>query len=184
MPLAAILSATLPSSDRPDLMRGNIVFAAQTVIEFQARLAAYAGAESVFIMIEGLTSALSRVVDRLSGEGLDVHLVRDMQSLVKHLPRESDILLFADGIVVDQRYVTEIGAVEGNALLVVADDAATAGLERVDATNRWGGVARITPKLLFNTLDLIGDWDLTLTLLRTVVQNDPQRIAIDRKSVV
>lgn len=176
--LAAILSATAPSADRPGVPRAQIVFAAQTLIEYQARQAVQAGARQIFIMVEGVTPFLSRTVDRFAEEGVRVHLIRDMASLMRQLPREGDVLLFADGAVIDPKYVAEMGRAEGNALLVAADEAATSHLERVDAAHRWAGLARVSAHTLFNTLDLIGDWDVVLTLMRAVVQNAPSRIVI------
>jgi len=184
MPLAAILCATAPSSDRPDIPRGQIVFAAQSLIEYQVRQAAHAGARLFFIMIDAVSPSWSRMVDRLATDGLEVHLVRDMATLVRHLPRDGDTLLFADGMIVDQRHVSEIGALEGNGLLAVEDSAATAHLERIDGHHRWAGIARISPQTMFDTLDLIGDWDLALTLLRAVVQNEPHRIIVPQADVL
>lgn len=183
MPLAAILCATAPSSDRPDLLRGQIIFAAQTLIEYQARQATGAGARELFIMVEAVTPQLSRLVDRLIADGIQVHLIRDMPALVRQLPRNSDILLFADGMVVDQTYIRQLGAAEGNALLVAEDTGATSHLERVDSLHRWAGVARLSPETLFNTLDLIGDWDLVLTLLRAAVQAGPRRILVPQADI-
>ncbi|MGE4430665.1 MAG: hypothetical protein AB7E05_07985 [Sphingobium sp.] len=183
MPLAAILCATAPSSDRPDLLRGQIIFAAQTLIEYQARQATGAGARELFIMVEAVTPQLSRLVDRLIADGIQVHLIRDMPALVRQLPRNSDILLFADGMVVDQAYIRQLGAAEGNALLVAEDSGATSHLERVDTLHRWAGVARLSPETVFDTLDLIGDWDLVLTLLRAAVQAGPRRILVSQADI-
>lgn len=183
MPLAAILCAIAPSSDRPDIKRGQIIFAAQTLTEYQARQAAGAGARELFILVEAVTPQLSRMVDRLIGDGIEVHLIRDMTSLVRLLPRESDVLLFADGMVVDQPQILKLAELQGNALLVVEDGAETSHLERIDTVHRWAGVARISPQILFNTLDLIGDWDFVLTLLRAAVQSDPPRIIVARNDV-
>lgn len=160
------------------MQRAQLVFAAQTLIEYQARQALQAGADQIFVMVDAVTPAYSRLVDRLASDGAHVHLVRDMAGLIRQLPRESDFLLFADGMVVDQKYVMDLAGEEGNGLLTVADDGLTATYERVDASHRWAGVARIAPRTLFNTLDLIGDWDLVLTLLRAVVQNDPRRVPV------
>lgn len=184
MPLTAIMSATAPSSDRPDVPRAQIVFAAQTLIEYQARQAIRAGVTCLLIMVDAVTPVLSRLVDRLTGENVQVHLIRDMPGLVRQLPRDGDALLFADGMIVDQKYLMELAATPGDALLVVGDDAATAHLERVDAVHRWAGVARVSPNTLFNTLDLIGDWDLVLTLLRAVVQADARRVPVAPTDVV
>lgn len=163
--------------------RAQIVFAAQTLIEYQARQAIQAGASQIFVMVEAVTPFLSRMVDQFATTGAQVHLIRDMGSLVRQLPRESDVLLFADGAIVAQTYVAQIGAAEGNALLVAQDDPSTAHLERVDAQARWAGLARVSPHTLFNTLDLIGDWDVALTLMRAVVQSAPQRIMVEPADV-
>lgn len=168
-----------PSSDRPGVPRAQIVFAAQTLIEYQARQAIQAGASQIYVMVEAVTPFFSRMVDQFAASGAQVHLIRDMPSLVRQLPRESDVLLFADGAIVAQSYVAQIGGAEGNALLVAQDDPATAHLERVDAQVRWAGLARVSPRTLFNTLDLIGDWDVALTLMRAVVQSAPQRVMVD-----
>ncbi len=183
MPLAAILCATAPSADRPEILCGQIIFAAQTLIEYQARQATGAGARELFIMVEAVTPQLSRLVDRLIADGIQVHLIRDMPALMRQLPRNSDILLFADGMVVDQAHVRDLASVEGNGLLLVEDSGTTSHLERVDSHYRWAGVARVTPQTLFNTLDLIGDWDLVLTLLRATVQAQPRRIIIPQTEV-
>lgn len=178
MSLAAILSATAPSSDRPGISRAQLVFAAQTLIEYQAHQAVQAGATQIFVLIEAVTPFFSRLVDRFTDKGVTVHLIRDMTSLVRLLPRESDIMLFADGAVVEQAYVAELAQASGNALLVVEDDATTAHMERVDALHRWAGLARVSPTTMFNTLDLIGDWDVVLTLMRAAVQNNPRRVLV------
>lgn len=183
MPLAAILSATMPASDRPDTLRGQLLFATQPLIEYQARQAVQAGAEHIFVMVEAVTPALSRLVDHLGGNGVQVHLIRDMAGLMRQLPKDGDVLLFAEGMIVDQRYVSAIAAQPGNALLVAADEAATANLERIDGGYRWAGLARIETLLLFNTLDLIGDWDLVLTLFRAVAQKNPRRIEVSAEAV-
>lgn len=183
MSLAAILSATAPSSDRPGVLRAQLVFAAQTLIEYQAHQAIRAGANQIFVMIEAVTPFFSRMVDRFAEAGVSVYLIRDMSGLVHQLPRESDILLFADGAVIDQKYVAELGQAEGNALLLAEDDGTTAHMERVDAASRWAGLARVSPVTLFNTLDLIGDWDVVLTLMRAAVQNNPKRVTITTSDI-
>ncbi len=178
MSLAAILSATAPSVDRPGTSRAQLVFAAQTLVEYQARQAIQAGAEQIFVLVDAVTPFLSRMVDRFAESGAQLYLIRDMTGLIRQLPRESDVLLFADGAVIDPRYVAQLARAEGNALLVAPDDSTTAHLERLDAQHRWAGLARVSPATLFNTLDLIGDWDVVLTLVRAVTQSAPHRVAI------
>lgn len=176
MSFSAILSASRTTVDTPAGLRASLHFAGQTLIEYQARQAARAGADRIMILVSVITPAVSQAVDRLSADGIAVALVRDMVSMVRDVPRDADVLLVADGAVVAQAHVDALGASEGNTLLVADDTRASAPFERIDAGQRWAGVARISPALMFDTLDMIGDWDLSLTLVRAAVQKGARRI--------
>lgn len=171
MPFSAIICATKPAGEAAGVLRSGLSFAGQTLVEYQARQAAEAGAGHVMIVVGAVTQALSRAVDRLTADGISVALIRDMVSLIREAPRSADVLLVADGLIVPQRYYAQMGNESGNALLVVEENAATTNLERLNAHSRWAGIARFAPELLFNTLDMIGDWDLELTLVRAAVQS-------------
>ena len=178
MGFAAILSASRASADSSGGLRACLHFAGQTLVEYQARQAVRAGADRIFIMVSVITPALSQAVDRLSADGIAVALVRDMVSMVRDAPRDVDALLMADGAIVSQAHVDSLGAAEGDTLLVADDSRASAPLERIDAGQRWAGLARISPALLFGTLDMIGDWDLALTLVRSAVQKGARRVTV------
>lgn len=178
MGFAAILSASRPASDSPASSRASLFFAGQTLVEYQARQAVRAGADRILIMVSVITPALSQAVDRLSADGIAVALVRDMVTMVRDAPRDADALLIADGAIVAQGHIDALGRAEGNALLVTDDSRASAPFERIDAGQRWAGVARISPDLLFGTLDMIGDWDLALTLVRAAVQRGARRVTV------
>ncbi|ANI78803.1 MULTISPECIES: hypothetical protein [Sphingobium] len=184
MTFAAILSASRASSDSSAALRASLHFAGQTLVEYQARQAARAGADRIMILVSVITPALSQAVDRLSTDGIAVALVRDMVSMVRDAPRDSDVLLVADGIIVAQAHFDAIAEREGNALLVTDDSRASAPLERIDAGQRWAGLARISPDLLFGTLDMIGDWDLSLTLVRAAVQNGARRVTVPQDDLL
>src|SRR3546814_7075800 len=58
-------------------------------------------------------------------------------------------------------------------LLTVNERIKEPGFERIDAQYRWAGLARLNFRQLMatvHTLDLLADWDLQSTLLRTAVQ--------------
>jgi hypothetical protein len=184
MTFAAILSASRASGDSSAALRASLHFAGQTLVEYQARQAARAGADRIMILVSVITPALSQAVDRLSADGIAVALVRDMVSMVRDAPRDSDVLLVADGIIVAQTHFDAIAEREGNALLVTDDSRASAPLERIDAGQRWAGLARISPDLLFGTLDMIGDWDLSLTLVRAAVQNGARRVTVPQDDLL
>jgi hypothetical protein len=184
MTFAAILSASRASGDSTAALRASLHFAGQTLVEYQARQAARAGADRIMILVSVITPALSQAVDRLSADGIPVALVRDMVSMVRDAPRDSDVLLVADGIIVAQAHFDAIAEREGNALLVTDDSRASAPLERIDAGQRWAGLARISPDLLFGTLDMIGDWDLSLTLVRAAVQSGARRVTVPQDDLM
>lgn len=184
MTFAAILSASRASNDSAGSLRASLHFAGQTLVEYQARQAARAGADRIMILVSVITPALSQAVDRLSADGIAVALIRDMVTMVRDAPRDADILLVADGAVVTQAYFNAIGEQEGNALLVTDDSRASAPFERIDAGQRWAGLARISPDLLFNTLDMIGDWDLSLTLVRGAVQAGARRVTVPQDDLL
>jgi hypothetical protein len=178
MSFAAILSASKPSVDAGAPLRANLHFAGQTLVEYQARQASRAGASAILILVSAVTPQLSQAIDRLSADGLAVTLIRDMVTLVREAPRDRDLLLVADGAAVAQHHYDAIGQAAGNVLLVADDSRASAPFERIDAGQRWAGLARVTPDLLFGTLDMIGDWDLELTLVRATVQAGGRRITV------
>jgi hypothetical protein len=184
MGFAAILSASRASADSPAGLRASLHFAGQTLVEYQARQAAQAGADRILILVSVITPAISQAVDRLSADGIAVALVRDMVSMVRDAPRDSDVLLVADGAIVAQGHVNAMGGTEGDALLVTDDSRASAPFERIDAGQRWAGLARVSPALLFGTLDMIGDWDLALTLIRAAVQKGARRITVPQDDLL
>jgi hypothetical protein len=184
MSFSAIICASRPASDSPAILRANLRFAGQTLLEYQVRQAAEAGAGQVMILVAAVTQPLSQAMDRLTADGIKVTIVRDMVSLMREVPRDQDMLVVADGVIVPQHYYTLMGGEHGAAILVVDDNAASANFERVDAGQRWAGLARVTPDVLFGTLDMIGDWDLELTLMRAVVQARAHRVLVSHDEVI
>ncbi|MCI4589552.1 hypothetical protein MOK15_05530 [Sphingobium sp. BYY-5] len=184
MSFAAILSASRTSADSSAGLRASLHFAGQTLVEYQARQAVRAGADRILIMVSVITPALSQAVDRLSADGIAVALIRDMVTMVRDAPRDVDVLLIADGAIIAQSHVDSLGKAEGDALLVTDDSRASAPFERIDAGQRWAGIARLSPALLFGTIDMIGDWDLALTLVRAAVQKGVRRITVPQDDLL
>jgi hypothetical protein len=184
MTFAAILSASRVGQDTTGSLRAGLHFAGQTLVEYQARQAVRAGADRIMIVVSTITPALSQAVDRLSADGIAVALVRDMVSMVRDAPRDADTLLVADGAVVAQGHFDAMGQTAGTALLVTDDSRASAPFERIDAGQRWAGLARISPDLLFSTIDMIGDWDLSLTLVRGAVQAGARRLTVPQDDLL
>jgi hypothetical protein len=89
----------------------------------------------------------------------------------------TDVILLADGIAPDINDVSRLGdrdgadGNEGAVVLTVPDDETHGAFERIDASHRWAGLARLPAGLIGATAAMIGDWDLQSTLLRRAVQS-------------
>lgn len=184
MPMTAIICATAPCGDAPATPRAQLYFAGQSVLEYQARQARDVGAEHVIALVDAVTPALSRTVDRLMADGVRVQFVRDMPALMRDIPAGSDVLLFIDGAVTDQKRLLSLTENGGGALLVVEDNGTTPHLERIDGMHRWCGIGKIAADTVFATLDLIGDWELSSTLMRAAVQAGARRVAVSQNDIL
>src|SRR3546814_3937236 len=97
-------SSDVCSSD----LRATLVFAGQTLVEYQARQAAQAGAGHISIHVNAITPPLSRSVDRLNADGISVSLVRTPAELRQTIPPDTDILLIGDGVIAAQSLYAEM----------------------------------------------------------------------------
>lgn len=190
MSFAAVICAShstnvvSPAASAGTELRAGLHFAGHSLVEYQARQAAEAGASHVMILVGAVTQPLSRAVDRLTADGIPVMLVRDMVSLVREAPRDRDMMLIADGAIIAQKHITAVAAHPGNVLLAADDSRATAAFERIDGQHRWVGLLRVSPDVLFGTLDMLGDWDLELTLMRAAVQAGGYRIVVPQEDIL
>lgn len=184
MPLAALISAGLPAVDGGNDLRATLLFAGQTLMEYQARQAHSVGAAPIVVMVGAVAPTLSKAIDNLARDGIELVLARDILTLRRQLPADHDVLLIGDGVVVAQPLFDSLAATAAPALLVTADSAAAAALELVDTNFRWGGLVKLAPAQIFDTLDMLGDWDLQSTLLRRAIQAGAVRVAAPDTALV
>ena len=186
MPFAAVISASATEGQDDGPLRATLIFAGQTLVEYQARQAAEAGAGHISIHVGTVTPALSRSVDRLIADGINISLVRSPAELRQTIPPGTDILLVGDGIVAGQSWYSEMARRGAPTLLVINDHLTQNQFERIDARHRWAGLARLNYDQLLatlQTLDDLADWDLQSTLLRYAVQAGGDRILIDDEAL-
>ncbi|MBB4642395.1 hypothetical protein [Rhizorhapis suberifaciens] len=186
MPFAAVISATANIGHDAGPLRAMLVFSGQTLVEYQARQAAEAGAGHISIHVGAVTPALSRSVDRLTADGINVSLVRSTAELRQTVPLDTDILLVGDGILAAPPWFQEIAQRPAPVVLVLNDHVTRPEFERIDAQHRWAGLARLNYRQLVDTLDrldVLTDWDLQSTLLRHAVQSNGDRILVDDEAL-
>jgi hypothetical protein len=159
-------------------LRALFPLAGRTLIEYQVRCAAAAGAAPVVIIVERVPQALQDAFERLRLDGVGVFPVSDVAEAVSRFEAGSLILLVGDGIVPPADLVTAMAEEPGPAVSTIPDDQAHAMFERIDAESRWAGVAVVDAHLLGSTAAILGDWDLQSTLLRRTLQEGAIRVPV------
>lgn len=162
-----------------------IEFGGQPLVEFQARIAIAAGADHILIQTDAVTTDLAQLVDRLTGERqASVALVRDMLSLSRGLAPADRILLIAENMLIPTEAVVALAGQPPPAMLTLPSVPTTSGFERIDAEAMWAGALLLPGEAVLATLDMLGEWDLGLTVLRRAVQMNAERIMLPPELVM
>jgi uncharacterized membrane protein len=176
MALGALISAY--QEDDLGGLRALLPLAGRTLLEYQARCCAGAGAGPIVVMVERVPQALQDAFERLRLEGVGVFPVSDVHEAVSRFEAGSLILVIGDGVAPPAELVATLAEDAEPAVATVRDDEAHAAFERIDAAARWAGVALVEAHLLGSTAAMLGDWDLQSTLLRRTIQDGATRVAI------
>jgi hypothetical protein len=157
-------------------LRALLPLAGRTLIEYQARCAASAGAAPLVVVVERVPQALQDAFERLRLDGIGVFPVSDVNEAVSRFEAGSMILLMADGLAPPVDLVLRLAEEPEPAVAVVADDETHEMFERIDANCRWAGVAVVDVRVLGSTAAMLGDWDIQSTLLRRTIQEGAHRV--------
>ena len=175
MALGALISAY--QEDDQGVLRALFPLAGRTLLEYQARCAAAAGAAPIIVLVERVPAALNEAFARLRAEGLIVVPVGDGNEAASRFEAGTLILQIADGLAPDYALCTRLAEFAEPAVALLPDDEAHQHYERVDATSRWAGLSLVDSQTLASTAAMLGDWDLQSTLLRRAVQAGARRVA-------
>ena len=159
-------------------LRALLPLAGQTLIEYQARCAAAAGAAPIVVLVERVPPALHEALERLRGDGMAVIPVSDGNEAASRFEAGSLILLVGDGVAAPAELLAQLAEEPEPAIATLPDDAAHEAYERIDATSRWAGVALVDGSTLGATAAMLGDWDLQSTLLRRALQEGALRVPV------
>ena len=142
--------------------------AGRTLVEYQVRCAAAAGASPIVVLVERIPLALNQAFERLRQEGLNLILVSDGSEAATRFEAGELILVIGDGVAPPLELVTGLEDEEEAIILTVPDDETHEDFERIDGVSRWSGVALVEGRMLGATAAMLGDWDLPSTLLRPI----------------
>ncbi len=177
MALGALIGA-YQEDDRGGL-RALLPLAGRTLVEYQARCAAAAGAAPIVVLVERVPVALQEAFERLRQEGVTVVPVSDGNEAASRFEAGTLILEIADGIAPDIADINRLAELGEAAIATLPDDEAHAAYERIDSASRWAGIALIDASTLGSTAAMLGDWDLQSTLLRRAVQSGARLVRLD-----
>jgi len=181
MRLVALLSVREPTREMSEagLAATPIRFGSGSPLDYQARQAIALGAEELLVQADAPSPDLTRATERLAREtGVPVVPVVGGPALARRVALDDTILVLAERMIVPRPAIEALLAQGASALLVVPTRAATAHFERVDGEQVWAGAALLPAPVVLGTLDMLGDWDLTLTLLRRAVQQAAHRVLL------
>jgi hypothetical protein len=175
MALGALIGAY--QEDDAGGLRALLPLAGRTLIEYQARCLAAAGAAPLVVLVERVPVALNDAFERLRGEGIAVVPVSDGGEAASRFEAGSHLILLGDGVVPDLGDLEILVEESDGAILTVPDNEENAGFERIDGSHRWAGLARVDSNMLGATAAMLGDWDLQSTLLRRTIQSGARLVS-------
>jgi hypothetical protein len=177
MAVGALIGAY--QEDESGGLRALLPLAGRTLVEYQARCAAAAGAAPIVVMCERVPPALHEALERLRLDGLAVVAVSDGAEAAARFEAGGLVLLIGDGIAPPIDLLSRMAEEEEPAVAIVPDDELHQTFERVDANSRWAGLAVVDGGTLGATAAILGDWDLQSTLLRKTLQNGAVRVPVN-----
>lgn len=168
MALGALVGAY--QEDDTGGLRALYPLAGRTLVEYQVRCAAAAGASPILLLVDRIPPALNEALERLDREGLSVTAVGDGNEAASRFGTGEMVLIIGDGVAPPAELLTGIAEEAEPAIVIVPDDAQHEQFERIDGVSRWAGVALVDAQMLGATAAMLGDWDLQSTLLRRTLQ--------------
>lgn len=174
MAVGALIGAY--QEDDSGALRALLPLAGRTLVEYQVRCAAAAGAAPIVVVVERVPQMLQDAFERLRLDSIGVFAVSEINEAISRFEAGSSIIMIGDGVAPPVELVTWMAEQAEPAVAIVLDDEQHQAYERIDAGSRWAGVAMVDANLLGSTAAMLGDWDLQSTLLRRAIQEGAVRI--------
>lgn len=153
-----------------------------TLLERQVRIALKSGARAVWLVAPQLPSDLAA---RLS-EDARVWRAPSAADIAGRITQEAggaaqgpELLLFAPGLLVDERLVAALVGAGTGARLLTFGDPAPAGAVRLDSSAHWAGLAMLPAPLVAEVCAGLGEWELSGTLVRAGVEAGAAQVPAD-----
>ncbi|MFT8736294.1 MAG: hypothetical protein ABF760_02395 [Zymomonas mobilis] len=174
--------------------------AGMPLLEYQIRIVIETGIDHIVLWVEnsfsdfsennasvlenesGLNFYLVSIVDKLRREGIQLTLAHTNQEVAAAFSAEQHILLIQEGCLPSPNLIVSLLQISSPAILTIKDVDSSQNFERIDASNRWGGMVLIDGDSVQSVLTIPEEWDLFSTLMRQAVQSGYNRIKADTPS--
>ncbi|WP_242138837.1 MULTISPECIES: hypothetical protein [unclassified Sphingomonas] len=175
--LAGLIFTTEDADDRPGTLAGTLPFGGLTLVEFQARLLAAAGATQIILVVSRMTPELLGVIGRIGRRGGSVDAVRSAQDAVAKLHPLARVLIVADGVVTSGDIIQSLASAGHDTIVICDPD--DHRYERVSAKAAWAGLALLDGKRVAEVAAMPRDYDFQSTLLRVAAQAGAEQVRLD-----
>jgi hypothetical protein len=153
------------------------------LVEFQIRQAGAVGASHIVLMVGRLPQALLASIDRLRRKGLTIDVSRTVADTLDFVHPEDRVILVAPRVSISLDSMQDMASARTSLVLATGSTAGTARLDIIDSSRRWTGWAGFEGRLLREVGATVGDWDLSPTILRFLLQKRAI-VTIDDRSIV
>ncbi len=153
----------------------------RSVIAWQVDLVRELGCERIVCLSEGPSPELIGLQREVEASGLKFNLIRGSLHLVGLVTADQDIVVIADGLVVERALACGMLKDGRGILALPAEAGIAAGFERIDAEHAWAGVLIARANIVSQLADLPPDSDTVSLLLRLALQAGTRRIPIEKE---
>ncbi|WP_265529957.1 glycosyltransferase family protein [Sphingomicrobium marinum] len=175
MALGALVTAIDDSEDGG--LCALLPVAGRPLVELQLRAVGAAGASPIVVLVDEPPAGLTGLLDRLRGEGLNIVTAEDAAEVAARFEADALVIQVADGIVPDLAQLQALAEAGTPQIITVPDEDAHERFERIDLTRRWAGLSLVEGRDIGGTAAMLGEWDLSSTLLRRSVQAGAELVA-------
>lgn len=182
-----------------DLEEENLSFVpvlGMPLVEYQIRLLVEAGIDHIVLWAENIFSDSSHcdsssldkkahfnfrfinMIDKFRQEGIHLKIAHSRLELNSIFSDENFIFLLDNGCLPSLDLIKLVIDNPLPAILTIKDGKSSRAFERIDASDRWGGVVLVDGKALKAALTIPEDWDLFLTIMRQITQSSCSRISV------
>jgi len=155
----------------------------RSLIAWQVDMARDLGCTRIICLAQRDSEPLQDLHESVESAGLEFQLVRGPLPLARLLSADQELVVIADGLVIDrERLAATIGEQRGVAALP-AEEGLAAGFERIDADHAWGGVLVTRARIAEQLADMPPDCDTISVLLRLALQAGARLVNVSAEAL-